>query len=252
MPDHDDSLVFVRTWAEAVVRQLDRVREIVERDETDDRNYERMEDWSPTEEELQANFRVRWAEEHILVWAAYQLERWTRRRRSTGTRFRQSPIPSWRECATLLSIWTKQLSRRAKRSVGHAERTGHWGSYPTEPWSSRWVADGLVAIEDVERPALAVLKRINDELEAELQVADRFRGGEGEPAAEDAEPREQPLPARSQQIMAPLHRGVQGAVSVDRVHRACGEQREAAVESLQQRRRGEHVGRPRTASAGLR
>ncbi|WP_327722317.1 hypothetical protein OG381_48265 [Streptomyces sp. NBC_00490] len=44
-----------------------------------DRNYERMEEWSPTEEDLARDFREQWASEHTLVWAAFQLEQWRAR-----------------------------------------------------------------------------------------------------------------------------------------------------------------------------
>lgn len=71
--------MFVRTWAEAVLRQVKRARDARTQWRTDDRNWERMEDWSPTEEDVQKSFRRMWAEEHMLVWTAYQLEQWQER-----------------------------------------------------------------------------------------------------------------------------------------------------------------------------
>lgn len=70
---------FVQMWAEAVLRQLDRVREMREKDRTDLRNWDRGQEGSPTDDDVARNFRILWTEEQILVWAAYQLERWTRR-----------------------------------------------------------------------------------------------------------------------------------------------------------------------------
>ncbi|MGW4505825.1 hypothetical protein ACWENO_14425 [Streptomyces sp. NPDC004436] len=66
----------VQVWAEAVIRQAERAQAIRKKAAIDDRNYDRNEDWSPDEYELAANFRIHWAEEHMLVWSAYQLEQW--------------------------------------------------------------------------------------------------------------------------------------------------------------------------------
>lgn len=70
---------FVRTWAEAVLRQAARVRTIRHTAEQNSRNYNRMEDWSPPLHVLEENFRTQWAEEQQLIWAAHQLERWDAR-----------------------------------------------------------------------------------------------------------------------------------------------------------------------------
>ncbi|RNL80712.1 hypothetical protein [Halostreptopolyspora alba] len=72
----EHAVLFVRTWAEAVIRQVERVNEAREKFRVDARNYERMEDWSPSEEDVDRAFRALWAEEHTLVWAAHQLEQW--------------------------------------------------------------------------------------------------------------------------------------------------------------------------------
>ncbi|THA38140.1 hypothetical protein [Streptomyces sp. A1547] len=66
----------VQVWAEAVIRQAGRAQAIRKKDAIDDRNFERNEEWSPDEEQLAANYRLMWAEEHMLVWSAYQLEQW--------------------------------------------------------------------------------------------------------------------------------------------------------------------------------
>lgn len=81
---------FVRTWAEAVLRQAARARAIRHTAEQNSRNYDRMEDWSPPLHVLEEDFRTQWAEEHQLIWAAHQLERWDARlRRERG----QQPRP---------------------------------------------------------------------------------------------------------------------------------------------------------------
>ncbi|MGW7594282.1 hypothetical protein [Streptomyces rubiginosohelvolus] len=75
----EHALLFVRVWAEAVLRQAARVQDARDRAAVNDRDYERMEDWSPTEEDLARDFREEWAEQHTLVWAAFQLEQWRSR-----------------------------------------------------------------------------------------------------------------------------------------------------------------------------
>lgn len=59
---------FVQVWAEAVIRQAERTRAIRTNSAMDDRAYDRAEEWSPHESQLFHNFRVQWAEEHMLVW----------------------------------------------------------------------------------------------------------------------------------------------------------------------------------------
>jgi hypothetical protein len=54
-------------WAEAVMLQVERVRQIRRKADADSRAYERMEDWSPTELDPARNFRAQWAEEQTLV-----------------------------------------------------------------------------------------------------------------------------------------------------------------------------------------
>lgn len=82
-PDDDEAtgdehaLFFCRVWAEAVLRHAARGSQIG-RD-----HYERLraEDHDPswTDPELPRVFRDWWAEQHELVWASYQLERWLSR-----------------------------------------------------------------------------------------------------------------------------------------------------------------------------
>jgi len=75
--DHTASLT--RTWAEAVIRQVARVRDLRAKASLELWQYDRMEEWSPSQEEVGQTFREQWAEEHALVWAAVQLQRWTLR-----------------------------------------------------------------------------------------------------------------------------------------------------------------------------
>ncbi|WP_406220588.1 hypothetical protein [Streptomyces decoyicus] len=82
-PSADDAeaesqaLMFVRLWAEDVIRQTRRVEEIRE----SVRGYHRMQRDEPGIDSyfLEEAFREQWAAEHTLLWAAYQLERWRKR-----------------------------------------------------------------------------------------------------------------------------------------------------------------------------
>jgi hypothetical protein len=48
------------------------VRKQREKDIRDLRNYDRGVEWSPTAEDVDRNWRARWAEEHTQIWAAHQ------------------------------------------------------------------------------------------------------------------------------------------------------------------------------------
>lgn len=181
------SSTFVRTWAEAVLREVKRVRKIRKKDARDSRNHDRMEDWSPTQEDLQRNFRSVWAEEHTLVWAAHQLEQWSQRlARERG----QEPP----EADPVL----KQV-RDALEHLDDAEFEGFYavpGEAPSENASKRKtkrdpnrslralpgsrlgiavggeLAFGFINAKELEDRALAVVRAIEDELEQE--AIDRY------------------------------------------------------------------------------
>jgi hypothetical protein len=182
------SSTFVRTWAEAVLREVKRVREIRKKEARDGRNYERMEeDWSPTQEDLQQNFRSVWAEEHTLVWAAHQLEQWSQRlARERG----QEPPEA------------DQVLKRVRDALEHLDDAEFEGFYavpreaPSEDVSKRKtkpdpnrslralpdsrlmiavggeLAFGLINAKELENRALAIVRAIEDELEQE--AIDRY------------------------------------------------------------------------------
>jgi hypothetical protein len=172
LSDHADeeySLTFVRTWAEAVLRQVERVREISKKKATDSRNYDRIEDWSPTEEDIQRNFRSAWAEQHTLVWAAHQLEQWSQRLASDGG---HQPL----EADPVLKRVRDALERlddaeftdlyAVPGDVGKRNR-----SLRALPGSRLMIAVGgelafsLITAQELEGRALAVVRGIGDELE---------------------------------------------------------------------------------------
>lgn len=71
------ALMFVRAWAEEVVRQVERVTET--RRSVGGAYRMQGEIEGIDEEFLAGRFRELWTAEHTLLWAAYQLERWRTR-----------------------------------------------------------------------------------------------------------------------------------------------------------------------------
>lgn len=156
---------FVQMWAEAVMRQVERVREIRKKASADGRAFERMEDWSPNEVDLAKNFRAQWAEEHALVWAAHQVERWARR---LAEERGQEPPPRDHVLADL---------RNALEHLDEAEFEGH-DAVPGDGSRSlralpnsrlaistgHRLAFGLIDVEELERRGLAVVRTVEDEL----------------------------------------------------------------------------------------
>ncbi|MBB4931358.1 hypothetical protein F4561_002178 [Lipingzhangella halophila] len=70
----------VHTWAEAVVRQADRLDALLAYLDNDGRHHEYMDD-----SDLLQDFRQAWAESHQMVSASYQLERWRGRQHTLRT-----------------------------------------------------------------------------------------------------------------------------------------------------------------------
>lgn len=195
MRDGDDDLceMFVQMWAEAVIRQVGRVKELRAKAARDGRNYERMEEWSPELEDLAANARAQWAEEQTLVWAAHQLERWAKRLAEE----RGEDPPEADEVLAHL--------RNALEHLDEAEFTGEVAPHPggsgvriyhslagsavpgegRSNWSLRALpsgrlsigtyeglghqAFGLINVDELERRAEVYVRKIEDELMAEAE-----------------------------------------------------------------------------------
>lgn len=165
-------LLFVRAWAEAVLHQVSRVRALRAKNVVDSRNYERDEDWSPTAEDLQRNFRSMWTEEHTLVWAAYQLEQWSQR--LAKERGQEPPGAN-----TVL-----KKVRDALEHLDDARFSGDYavpGAVEKGPYSNRSLralpdsrlriatggdlSFGLINPQELESRALAAVRAIEDELD---------------------------------------------------------------------------------------
>jgi hypothetical protein len=156
---------FVQTWAEAVMLQVERVRQLRGKADADGRAFERMEDWSPTGLDLARNHRGQWAEEQTLVWAAHQVERWARR---LAAERGEQPPPRDQVLADLRKglehldeaqfadgyavPGDKSRSLRALPDGRLAIETGHR------------LAFGLIDVDELERRALGVVGTVEDEL----------------------------------------------------------------------------------------
>ena len=75
----DHALLFARTWAERLTAELPAAIHASQRLVDDDRAFERMEDWSPSEDDVALSFRRMWAANAAVVWTGYQAQRWVRR-----------------------------------------------------------------------------------------------------------------------------------------------------------------------------
>ena len=67
---------FAQAWAKDVMLRIARVRDLRTQHHVDTRNADRLEDWSPTEQDLRDRFGTLWTEQHLLVVAAMQFMRW--------------------------------------------------------------------------------------------------------------------------------------------------------------------------------
>ncbi|XUM00251.1 hypothetical protein ACQ86F_25405 [Streptomyces venezuelae ATCC 10712] len=166
----EHALLFVRSWGEAVVRQAERARAARLKHAADNRNYERLEDWSPSEEDLERSFRALWAEEHMLVWSAYQLERW--RKRLAQERGRESPPPD--KVLSQVRNALEHLDEAEFQEDGFAvarEQRGNSGRSLRElPGGGLSIYAGgklfgLINAEEIEERALNVVRTIEDEFE---------------------------------------------------------------------------------------
>jgi len=157
---------FVQMWAEAVVRQVKRVREVRRKAHSLGRSYERMDgEWSADALDLARCFREQWAEEQALVWAAHQVERWARR---LAEERGEEPPPRDQVLANL---------RNALEHLDEAEFEGHHAvpgdgsrSLKELPGSQLRIATGnglafgLIDVSELENRALGVVRAVEDEL----------------------------------------------------------------------------------------
>ncbi|MFI5734964.1 hypothetical protein ACIA49_32930 [Kribbella sp. NPDC051587] len=79
MSDAEEAAItFVRAWGEAVLRTVERVADVRRRAAALNRELDRVWD-RDGEATLTVIWRENWTEEHTLIWALHQLERWVAR-----------------------------------------------------------------------------------------------------------------------------------------------------------------------------
>ncbi|WP_327074418.1 hypothetical protein OG196_31745 [Kitasatospora purpeofusca] len=168
----ETALQFVRIWGEAVLRQAERARAVRERSAREWRQFDYMEDWSPTSEELDTTFREQWAEEHTLVWTAHQLERWEGRLRKERGEAPVEPDELLKNVRDALEHLDEVDFRAGSAVPPDAAGGGVTGKALRRlPGEQLWIAlaDGSsfegVAPETVEAHALAVVRSIEEHLE---------------------------------------------------------------------------------------
>jgi hypothetical protein len=187
--DEELCKTFVQMWAEAVIRQVKRVKELRVKAARDGRNYERMENWSPTSEDLAENFRAQWTEEQTLVWAAHQLERWAKR--LAEERGQDPPEPD-RVLANLRNALEHLDEAEFTNQRGHTPDDSGWvyslthSAVPGEKsWSLKALpssrlsistpegvgppAFGLIDVGELELHAEAYVRQIENEMMAEAE-----------------------------------------------------------------------------------
>lgn len=184
---------FVQTWAEAVLRQAARARTIRHTAEQDSRDYDQMEDWSPPLYLLVENFRTQWAEEHQLLWAAHQLERWDarlRRERGQEPRPQDAFLKTVRDALEHLdevdfedgqAVAPPAPTKRAER-IGRAVRDLPGGVLDLGLGPGSLV--GGISAQAIEARALEAVRAVEGELAAEQleEHAAFLRATENDPA----------------------------------------------------------------------
>lgn len=162
--------VFLQVWAEAVVSQVKRLRQTRAEAAKRGRAHERMRGPGPDELDLQQDFRTLWFEEQTLVWAAHQVERWSRR---LAVERGEEPKPRDEMLANL---------RNALEHLDEAEFDGHDAvpesakdSLARLPDGRIFIATGhqrafgLIDVDELELRALAAVQGIEDELMQEAE-----------------------------------------------------------------------------------
>lgn len=153
-------------WAEAVMRQVERVSEVRKKARSLGRAYERMEDWSPDELDLARCSREQWTEEQALVWAAHQVERWARR---LAEERGDDPPPRDQVLADVRNALEHLDEAEFERGVavpGDRSRSLRAlpGSQLRIATADGGLAFGLIDVSELERRALGVVATVEDEL----------------------------------------------------------------------------------------
>ncbi|WP_333773362.1 hypothetical protein [Streptomyces sp. IBSBF 3136] len=167
---------FVQQWAEAVIRQAHHTRQARKDSAANSRAYDLAEDFSPPLEQLQADFRTQWAEEHLLIWCAHQLERW----RGRLAHERGEELPPENKALKLVRDALEHLEEAAftERAARSPEDKGSAGralrDLPEQ--QLRLVLGGhslfeVLDAEQLDEEALKIVQSVEDELEERAVAA---------------------------------------------------------------------------------
>jgi hypothetical protein len=139
--------------------------------------YDEMAERHPTEDDLAKDWRSLWAEEHMLVWAAHQLEEWSRR--LATVRAEEPP-----ERDQLLADLRNTLEHLHEVEFEDSCAVVPPDASPRKHWSLRRLPHGRLVIgsggrrvfdliepETVEERALAVVRKIDAEMDELIEAA---------------------------------------------------------------------------------
>lgn len=166
-PAGDHALLFARTWAERLADELPLAIATSEQLVRDSRDSERMEDWSPSADDLERSFRRMWAANATVVWTGYQAQRWLARLAREIGEPKPAEVESLKVLRNALEhLDTALFDEDGMATADPADRAA-WslrklGAVPVQSWA----ADGpLFALVDVDS-----LQRLSGEITARLDA----------------------------------------------------------------------------------
>lgn len=179
VPSEETARFFVQTWAETVLEQVKAAR--AARAELD--RADRVLEWAerdgegPTDglaTDVHDLFRKLWTAEHMLVWSAHQLERWTVR--LAKERNEEPPEKDER-----LEQLRNALEHLDKARLEDSYAVAHQSGFDTHSlrklpngriligWGPRLLF-GNMAVDEIEKRALAQVAGVRAELDAEFEA----------------------------------------------------------------------------------
>lgn len=183
----DHALLFAQTWAERLAEELRDAIAASERLVRDDRAFERMEDWSPSEDDVARSFRRMWSANAAVVWTGYQAERWlTRLARELGEP-QPTPVAQLRTLRNALEHLDSALfddagTARADPSDRTAAALRALDGLRVQSWDPSGPLFALVDVEALRRLSREVTDRLYgllDDVAEDYMVQaeiDRLRG----------------------------------------------------------------------------
>jgi hypothetical protein len=163
--------LFARTWAERLAEELPLAIATSRQLVRDSRDADRLEDWSPTEDDLERSFRQMWAANATVVWTGYQAQRWLARL----AREIDEPVPLEIEPLKVLRNALEHLDTALfdEDGVATADPTdkGAWslralGALPVQSWAPDGPLFALVDVGALQRLSGEILGRLGALMDA--------------------------------------------------------------------------------------